>query len=163
SALEPAGEGRPVRRAEGSARADGAIPDDPRRAESAAPSAEFRAGADRTRGAALWAPPLPGQSLHGRPARTRPGRRRAGRSGPAAAARPAGPLTALPRDGLPNYFDDQRFGSVAPGSGFIAQAWLRDDAERALWLAIAEPNPSDRPDIRKEKAILSDRWGRWAE
>jgi tRNA pseudouridine13 synthase len=80
-----------------------------------------------------------------------------------AAARAARAIADLPRDGLPNYFDDQRFGSVAPGGGFIAQAWLRGDAERALWLAIAEPNPSDRPDIRKEKAILSDSWGRWAE
>ena len=69
----------------------------------------------------------------------------------------------LPRDGLPNYFDDQRFGSVAPGGGFIAEAWLKGDHERALWLAIAEPNPADRPDTRAEKAILRDRWGHWAE
>ena len=36
-------------------------------------------------------------------------------------------LGELPRDGLPNYFDDQRFGSVGFDGGFIAQAWLVGD------------------------------------
>jgi tRNA pseudouridine13 synthase len=69
----------------------------------------------------------------------------------------------LPRDGLPNYFDDQRFGSVGFDGEFIAQAWLSGDAERALRLAIAEPNPSDRPGTKAEKAILREFWGRWPE
>jgi tRNA pseudouridine13 synthase len=60
-------------------------------------------------------------------------------------------LRELPRDGLPNYFDDQRFGSVGFDGGFIAQAWLAGDHERALRLAIAEPNASDRPDTKVEK------------
>jgi tRNA pseudouridine13 synthase len=83
--------------------------------------------------------------------------------GAEAAGRAERAAAELPRDGLPNYFDDQRFGSVGPGGGFIAEAWLKGDHERALWLAIAEPNPSDRPDAREEKAILRDHWGRWAE
>lgn len=69
----------------------------------------------------------------------------------------------IPRDGLPNYFDDQRFGSVGFDGGFIAQAWLTGDHERALRLAIAEPNPSDRPAAKAEKAILRATWGRWTE
>src|SRR4051794_31634905 len=80
-----------------------------------------------------------------------------------AAARAVATLAALPRDGLPNYFDDQRFGSVGFDGGFIAQAWLAGDHERALRLAIAEPNPSDRPGTRSEKAILRETWGRWPE
>jgi tRNA pseudouridine13 synthase len=80
-----------------------------------------------------------------------------------AAARAAAALASLPRDGLPNYFDDQRFGSVGSSGEFIAQAWLAGDAQRALWLAIAEPNPADRPGIRSEKAILREFWGRWPE
>ena len=72
-------------------------------------------------------------------------------------------LGELPRDGLPNYFDDQRFGSVGFDGGFIAQAWLVGDHEQALRLAIAEPNPSDRPDARAEKAILRESWGDWPE
>jgi tRNA pseudouridine13 synthase len=69
----------------------------------------------------------------------------------------------LPRDGIPNYFDDQRFGSVGFGGGFIAEAWLKGDHERALKLALAEPTISDRPDTKREKAILRETWGNWAE
>lgn len=69
----------------------------------------------------------------------------------------------LPRDGLPNYFDDQRFGSVGFNGGFIARAWLGGDHEQALRLAIAEPNPSDRPGTKLEKGILREFWGDWAE
>ncbi|HEU5117626.1 MAG TPA: tRNA pseudouridine(13) synthase TruD, partial [Isosphaeraceae bacterium] len=69
----------------------------------------------------------------------------------------------VPTDGLPNYFDDQRFGSVGFSGGFIAEAWLKGDHERAFRLAMAEPNPSDRPATKQEKAILRETWGDWAE
>jgi len=72
-------------------------------------------------------------------------------------------LDQIPGDGLPNYFDDQRFGSVGYDGEFIAHAWLVGDHEKALRLAIAEPNPSDRPDAKAEKAILRERWGNWTE
>jgi tRNA pseudouridine13 synthase len=67
------------------------------------------------------------------------------------------------RDGLPNYFDDQRFGSVGSGGEFIARVWLLGEHERALRLAIAEPNPFDRPETKAEKAILREHWGHWKE
>ena len=51
---------------------------------------------------------------------------------------------SLDADGLPNYFDDQRFGSVGVSGEFIGHAWLKGNAERALELAPAEANPSDR-------------------
>ena len=70
-------------------------------------------------------------------------------------------LDQIPRDGLPNYFDDQRFGSVGFGGGFIARAWLAGHHEEAFRLAVAEPNPHDRPDARAEKAILQATWGDW--
>lgn len=66
------------------------------------------------------------------------------------------------RDGLPNYFDDQRFGSVGVSGEFVAQAWCRGDFERTLWLAIAEDNVHDRPRDREEKALLRERWGNWS-
>jgi tRNA pseudouridine13 synthase len=72
-------------------------------------------------------------------------------------------LNELPRDGLPNYFDDQRFGSVGYDGDFIGRAWLVGDHEKALKLAIAEPNPSDRPNERDEKALLRESWGNWVE
>ncbi len=72
-------------------------------------------------------------------------------------------LAELPRDGLPNYFDDQRFGSVGHDGDFIARAWLAGDHERAFRLAVAEPNASDRADAKAEKAILRETWGNWAD
>ena len=65
--------------------------------------------------------------------------------------------------GLPNYFDDQRFGSVGYSGEFAAHAWLLGDHERALKLALAEPNPFDRAAVKSEKAILRTHWGQWAE
>jgi tRNA pseudouridine13 synthase len=72
-------------------------------------------------------------------------------------------VAELPRDGLPNYFDDQRFGSVGISGQFIAQAWLTGDHERALQLALAEPNPFDRSGTKAEKSVLRAHWGRWTE
>ncbi len=66
------------------------------------------------------------------------------------------------REGLPNYFDDQRFGSMSRGGEFVAQPWLRGDYEQAIRLALAEPNPHDRTREKKDKAILRNHWGDWA-
>ncbi|MFN0053443.1 MAG: tRNA pseudouridine(13) synthase TruD [Planctomycetales bacterium] len=75
-------------------------------------------------------------------------------------------LRAIPRvavDGLPNYFDDQRFGSVGESGEFIGRAWCRGDYERALWLALADFHPDDPHDERIQKQLLKDHWGRWPE
>ncbi|MEX2215157.1 MAG: tRNA pseudouridine(13) synthase TruD [Phycisphaeraceae bacterium] len=65
--------------------------------------------------------------------------------------------------GFPNYFDDQRFGSVGESGAFVARAWCLGDVERALWLAIAEPNQHDRPAGKEHKRILREGWGKWKE
>jgi tRNA pseudouridine13 synthase len=75
----------------------------------------------------------------------------------------AAEILAVNRDGLPNYFDDQRFGSVGPSKQFIAHAWLRGDHERALWLALAEQNPFDRSEVKAQKAIIRSLWANWPE
>lgn len=64
-------------------------------------------------------------------------------------------------DGVPNYYDDQRFGSLGASGEFVAQPWCRGDYQRALWLALAEENPHDRPRDRKNKQALRDHWGNW--
>lgn len=69
----------------------------------------------------------------------------------------------LARDGVPNYFDDQRFGSLGESGEFIGKPWCLGDYERAVWLALAEPNPHDRPGDRAEKQTIRDYWGRWIE
>jgi tRNA pseudouridine13 synthase len=72
-------------------------------------------------------------------------------------------LQDLSASGLPNYFDDQRFGSVGHSGQFIGHAWLKGDHERALKLALVEPNPFDRSGVKGQKAILRECWGQWAE
>jgi len=63
---------------------------------------------------------------------------------------------------LPNYFDQQRFGSLGYSAEFVAVAWCRRDYERATWLALADPNPHDRSQEKAQKTILRDHWGDWA-
>jgi tRNA pseudouridine13 synthase len=70
-------------------------------------------------------------------------------------------LATISASGLPNYFDDQRFGSLGESGEFIARPWCLGDYERAVWLALAEANVHDRPDEREQKRILRECWGDW--
>lgn len=72
-----------------------------------------------------------------------------------------GALQSIAASGLPNYFDNQRFGSLGQSGQFIAQPWCLGDYERALWLAIADENVHDRSDEVREKQILREHWGDW--
>ncbi len=62
---------------------------------------------------------------------------------------------------VPNYFDQQRFGSLGYSGEYVAAAWCRRDYERATWLALADPNPHDRSSEKEQKEILRDHWGDW--
>jgi tRNA pseudouridine13 synthase len=73
-----------------------------------------------------------------------------------------GALPQVSEAGVPNYFDDQRFGSVGVSGDFVARSWCLGDYERALWLALAESNAHDRPDVREEKNALCSHWGDWS-
>ena len=72
-------------------------------------------------------------------------------------------LTEIQRAGLPNYFDDQRFGSLCANGEFIARPWIEGNYERSLWLTFAEPHPFDRSDEKLQKQILRDHWGDWLQ
>ncbi len=72
-------------------------------------------------------------------------------------------LRLVAQEGYPNYFDEQRFGSVTTSGEFIAAAWVKKEYEQALKLAIAAPQPFDRPRRRQEKAVLRKHWGNWEE
>lgn len=74
-----------------------------------------------------------------------------------------GALREVSEFGLPNYFDDQRFRSLGPSGDFVARAWCQGDYERALWLALAEENPSDTAEERAQKERLRAAWGAWAD
>ena len=70
---------------------------------------------------------------------------------------------SLAQTGYPNYFDDQRFGSVTHTGRFAAERWCKKDYETALWLTLAEYNHHDDKDERYAKQILRDLWGDWLQ
>ncbi len=70
-------------------------------------------------------------------------------------------LVELEREGLPNYFDEQRFGSYVPGQQHIGKAILQGDAEGALRAYLAQPAPGDPPEMRRFKALAQEHWGDW--
>ncbi|MEZ6043310.1 MAG: tRNA pseudouridine(13) synthase TruD [Planctomycetaceae bacterium] len=72
-------------------------------------------------------------------------------------------LSAVEEFGLPNYFDNQRFGSLGFSGEWIAAALCRGDYERALWLALADPHPDDSSTEKQQKQILRDHWGQWVD
>ncbi|MGQ0613830.1 MAG: tRNA pseudouridine(13) synthase TruD [Planctomycetaceae bacterium] len=66
--------------------------------------------------------------------------------------------------GFPDYYDDQRFGSMrGEGGGLVARALLRGQEEEALRLAIATPAREDRSRLKRRRRLLRDRWGAWGE
>jgi tRNA pseudouridine13 synthase len=67
----------------------------------------------------------------------------------------------IQKTGVVNYFDDQRFGSIGFCGEIIAVPWCLGNYERALFLAMAEPNMHDRPREKEQKQILRDYWGDW--
>ncbi len=72
-------------------------------------------------------------------------------------------MELLRRRGVPNYFDDQRFGSVAgPGGDWIARLLVQGRFEDALRLALAGEYEHDRAAQKREKALLREHWGDWA-
>jgi len=72
-------------------------------------------------------------------------------------------LGPLKKVGVPNYFDDQRFGSLRGTNGeFIGRALVRGENEKALKLALASPSGEDRKKDRDLKTRIRDRWGDWA-
>jgi tRNA pseudouridine13 synthase len=64
-------------------------------------------------------------------------------------------------NGVANYFDDQRFGSIGHCGELIGVPWCLGDYQRALYLAMAEPNSHDRPREKEQKQLLRDYWGDW--
>ena len=70
-------------------------------------------------------------------------------------------LPSLVKTGFPNYFDDQRFGSLRHGQGFPMQSVLHGNFERALQQLVAEPSPVAISGDVKLKKALQLRWGDW--
>lgn len=69
-------------------------------------------------------------------------------------------LTKLGTYGLPNYFDDQRFGSLTR-DGFPGKEILKRDAERVVHMYLAEPMAGDQREVRRFKRLAAGHWGQW--
>lgn len=63
---------------------------------------------------------------------------------------------------FPNYFDQQRFGSVGVSGDFTARPWCLGKYEEALFLALAEDNAHDSPAEREQRSILRSHWNDWS-
>jgi len=66
------------------------------------------------------------------------------------------------RDGVPNYYDTQRFGSARHGAGFMGKEIFLGRRERALRLYFTASKHDDRR-TRALKRCVIENWGRWEE
>ncbi len=67
---------------------------------------------------------------------------------------------SLEEHGLPNYYDEQRFGSLSE-KGFIGKAVLMRDAELAVRIYLSEPMLRDPKKVVKFKKLAQTHWGQW--
>lgn len=63
--------------------------------------------------------------------------------------------------GLINYFDDQRFGNLRHGQGWIALELVRGQHEAALRALLTARSPHDDTKARAFKRALDSYWGDW--
>jgi tRNA pseudouridine13 synthase len=70
-------------------------------------------------------------------------------------------LEEVRQAGVPNYYDDQRFGSAAHSDAFIAKEIILGNFEAALKLALTAPYAFQRSAQKKEKTMLRQHWGNW--
>jgi tRNA pseudouridine13 synthase len=78
------------------------------------------------------------------------------------AARGGAAAADVSSTGLPNYFDDQRFGSLGGSGEFVGRLLVRGEFETAMKLALTTSYEYDRADAKRAKATLRKRWGNWS-
>ena len=70
-------------------------------------------------------------------------------------------LSMVRREGVVRYFDDQRFGAIRYGQGFLARDLISGNHEQALRRLVATPSPLDRSEDHAVKVLFRDYWGQW--
>lgn len=70
-------------------------------------------------------------------------------------------MDAVARDGVPNYFDDQRFGSFDTRQGFLGEKVLKKHFSGALKIYLTKIQVSDDTAARERKEFFFRRWGEW--
>ncbi len=78
-------------------------------------------------------------------------------------ARSAVDRAAQARAGVPNYFDAQRFGSLAGGQGFAAKEWIAGRFEEGLKNLLATTYRGMDAREKRLKDIVAKGWGNWAQ
>lgn len=69
-------------------------------------------------------------------------------------------LDSVARWGVPNYYDEQRFGSARHGRGWIGKQIFLGRREEALRLFF-EPSGHDESRVRRLKTCVTGSWGNW--
>jgi tRNA pseudouridine13 synthase len=77
------------------------------------------------------------------------------------ASRIARRFEEMAAEALPNYFDEQRFGSYHPEKGWIGKRILERDEEGAVHAYLAVAFPGDRADVKQFKEAAAAHWGDW--
>ena len=63
--------------------------------------------------------------------------------------------------GYPNYFDDQRFGSLDSRQGFLAEKLLKQQYNGALKIYLTSVHPNDEKEERQRKQFFFEHWKDW--
>jgi tRNA pseudouridine13 synthase len=63
--------------------------------------------------------------------------------------------------GVPNYYDNQRFGGIAHGQGFIGKALAGGDFEEALRLHLAAAHRKQSLKDKQNRRLAAKLWGDW--
>ncbi|MHC4262151.1 MAG: tRNA pseudouridine(13) synthase TruD, partial [Planctomycetota bacterium] len=72
-------------------------------------------------------------------------------------------LETVREGGVPNYFDDQRFGNLRAGQGWVAKDLALGKIEGGLRRLLCEPSPFDDDRHARLKRSLDENWGDWHE
>jgi tRNA pseudouridine13 synthase len=72
-------------------------------------------------------------------------------------------LDSVREGGVPNYFDDQRFGNLRAEQGWVPLDLARGRIEEGLRRMLCEPSPFDDDRHARLKRLLDEHWGDWLE
>lgn len=72
-------------------------------------------------------------------------------------------IVNINRNGLPNYYDSQRFGSARHGKGFAALEIVKGNYKKALKLILAEHSTFDPSSIKRFKRCIKENWGNFSK
>jgi tRNA pseudouridine13 synthase len=72
-------------------------------------------------------------------------------------------FSELVKQGLPNYFGEQRFGLQRPNNHVVGEYILREEYENALKALLSYTTEYEGDESRKARLYLAEHWGDWKE